>query len=39
VLGIVLETVGEGRVRKAFDEAVKAIEARNDGGISAPPGT
>jgi hypothetical protein len=28
VLGIVLETVGKGRLKKAFDGAVSAIEAR-----------
>ena len=31
VLGFVLETIGKGRLEKAFDHAVKAIEARNDG--------
>jgi len=30
VLGIVLETIGKGRLEKAFKGAVKAIEARND---------
>jgi hypothetical protein len=34
-LGVVLGTVGKGRLKKAFDGAVKAIEARNDG-ASAP---
>ena len=29
-LGLVLGTVGKGRLEKAFDGAVKAIEARND---------
>ena len=28
VLGLVLDTVGKGRLKKAFDGAVKAIEAR-----------
>jgi len=32
MLGIVLETVGKGRLEKAFDGAVKAIEARKSGG-------
>jgi hypothetical protein len=31
VLGLVLGTVGKGRLEKAFDGAVKAIEARGDG--------
>jgi hypothetical protein len=31
VLGVVLETVGKGRLEKAFDQTVKAIEARDDG--------
>lgn len=31
VLGIVLGTVGKGRLKKAFEGAVKAIEARNGG--------
>jgi hypothetical protein len=35
VLGIVLGTVGKGRLEKAFEGAVKAIEARNDGGGTA----
>ena len=30
-LGIVLGSVGKGRLESAFDNAVKAIEARNDG--------
>lgn len=29
-LGVVLDTVGKGRLKKAFDGAVKAIEARDD---------
>jgi hypothetical protein len=35
VLGIVLETIGKGRLGKAFYGAVKAIEARNDGAKTA----
>ena len=31
VLGLVVGTVGKGRLEKAFDGAVKAIEARGDG--------
>jgi hypothetical protein len=30
-LGLVLGTVGKGRLKGAFEQAVKAIEARNDG--------
>jgi hypothetical protein len=30
-LGLVLRTVGKGRLKSAFEKAVKAIEARNDG--------
>ena len=30
-LGIVLGTVGKGRLESAFEKFVKAIEARNDG--------
>ena len=30
LLGFVLDTVGKGRLKKAFDGAVKAIEARSD---------
>jgi len=30
LLGIVLGTVGKGRLKSAFEKAVKAIEARND---------
>ena len=30
-LGVVLGTVGKGRLKGAFDKAVKAIEARNGG--------
>jgi hypothetical protein len=36
VLGIVLETIGKGRLQKAFDEAVRAIEARNEGAKTPP---
>jgi len=35
VLGIVLETIGKGRLEKAFEGAVKAIEARNDSARTA----
>jgi hypothetical protein len=31
VLGVVIDTVGKGRLKKAFDGAVSAIEARGDG--------
>jgi hypothetical protein len=31
VLGVVLDTVGKGRLKKAFEGAVKAIEARGGG--------
>jgi len=31
LLGIVLGTIGKGRLDKAFRESIKAIEARNDG--------
>jgi hypothetical protein len=31
VLGIVLGTIGKGRLEKAFGNTVKAIEARNNG--------
>ena len=31
-LGVVLGSVGKGRLESAFDKAVKAIEARNNGG-------
>lgn len=34
VLGVVIDTVGKGRLKKAFDGAVKAIEARG-GGVGA----
>src|SRR6202042_1169362 len=34
VLGVVIDTVGKGRLKKAFDASVKAIEARG-GGVSA----
>jgi hypothetical protein len=30
-LGVVIDTVGKGRLKKAFDASVKAIEARGDG--------
>jgi hypothetical protein len=33
-LGLVLGTVGRGRLQKAFDGAVKAIEARNEPGAA-----
>ena len=35
VLGIVLETISKGRLEKAFEGAVKAIEARNDSARTA----
>jgi hypothetical protein len=31
VLGVVLGSIGKGRLESAFENAVKAIEARNDG--------
>ena len=31
ILGLVLGTVGKGKLEKAFAKSVKAIEARNDG--------
>jgi hypothetical protein len=37
LLGFVLGTVGKGRLEKAFDGAVKAIEARNGGAKDAEP--
>ena len=36
-LGIVLGTVGKGRLKGAFEKFVKAIEARNKGGGPAEP--
>jgi hypothetical protein len=30
-IGLVLDTVGKGRLKKAFDGTVKAIEARGEG--------
>jgi hypothetical protein len=36
-LGIVLATVGKRRLEGAFEKAVKAIEARNDGAAAAEP--
>ena len=36
-LGLVLGTVGKGRLEGAFEKAVKAIEARNDGAKAAAP--
>jgi hypothetical protein len=35
LLGFVLGTVGKGRLKKAFEGAVKAIEARNGGSHTA----
>jgi hypothetical protein len=35
VLGFVVGTVGKGRLAKAFDDTVKAIEARDGGGAGA----
>jgi len=34
-LGVVLGTVGKGKLKGAFEKAVKAIEARNDGAEAA----
>jgi hypothetical protein len=31
LLGVVIDTVGKGRLKKAFDGTVKAIEARDEG--------
>jgi hypothetical protein len=31
VLGVVLGTIGKGRLKSAFEKAVKTIETRNDG--------
>jgi hypothetical protein len=36
-LGLVLGTVGKGRLKSAFEKAVKAIEARNDAAGAAEP--
>jgi len=40
-LGLVLGTVGKGRLKKAFEGAVKAIEARGDtaAGSTSEPGS
>jgi hypothetical protein len=35
-LGVVLGTVGKGRLKSAFEKAVKAIEARGDGAAASP---
>ena len=35
VLGLVVGTIGKGRLRKAFGNTVKAIEARNEGARAA----
>jgi hypothetical protein len=32
LLGVVVDTVGKGKLKKAFDGTIKAIEARGDGG-------
>ncbi len=37
LLGLVVGTVGKGRLKKAFDGAVKAVEARGDGVGTAEP--
>jgi hypothetical protein len=37
VLGVVLGSVGKGKLEGAFDKTVKAIEARNTGAASAEP--
>jgi hypothetical protein len=36
-LGLVLGTVGKGRLKGAFEKAVKAIEARSDGAKASAP--
>jgi hypothetical protein len=36
-LGVVLGTVGKGRLKSAFEKAVKAIETRNSGSGAAEP--
>jgi hypothetical protein len=38
LLGIVLGTVGKGRLKSAFEKAVKVIEARNEGARAAQAG-
>jgi hypothetical protein len=35
VLGVVVDTVGKGRLKKAFDGTIKAIEARGEGSTAA----
>jgi hypothetical protein len=37
LLGVVLGTVGKGRLETAFANSVKAVEARNGGGSASPP--
>ncbi len=37
ILGFFVGTVGKGTLRKAFENSVKAIEARNDGGAGTKP--
>jgi len=37
VLGVVLGSIGKGRLKSAFEKAVKAIETRNDGSGAAEP--
>jgi hypothetical protein len=37
LIGLVLDTVGKGRLKKAFDGAVKAIEARDAGESASTP--
>jgi hypothetical protein len=37
LLGVVLGTIGKGRLKSAFEKAVKAIEARNSGSGAAEP--
>jgi hypothetical protein len=37
MLGIVLGTVGKGNLRKAFENSIKVIEARNSGGAGTNP--
>ena len=37
VLGVVLGTIGKGRLKGAFEKAVRAIQTRNDGSGAAEP--
>ena len=38
-LGVVLGTVGKGKLEKAFTNSVKAIEARDGGSVGSAPGS